>query len=200
MSENINARNSEQKPMIELNPPELVQVPKEFIEILGKEIVMNQLIESFSADYFQIIENNIKQRFPNKKIGLRAVLGSKTEDNLPVERLNRPSSVTAIKQILATGSDLRGLNTRVTRPNIISEESNHKETDMSKTYLRKMIEEAFRFKKEEISPLILVYDLEMTKKVSIYEIEFPDQETMKNSLLEVYAVNIQPLIDLEKTL
>lgn len=48
MSENINARNSEQKPMIELNPPELVQVPKEFIEILGKEIVMNQLIESFS--------------------------------------------------------------------------------------------------------------------------------------------------------
>jgi len=200
MSENINARNSEQKPMIELNPPELVQVPKEFIEILGKEIVMNQLIESFSADYFQIIENNIKQRFPNKKIGLRAVLGSKTEDNLPVERLNRPSSVTAIKQILATGSDLRGLNTRVTRPNIISEESNHKETDMSKTYLRKMIEEAFRFKKEEISPLILVYDLEMTKKVSIYEIEFPDQETMKNSLLEVYAVSIQPLIDLEKTL
>ncbi len=146
MSENINARNSEQKPMIELNPPELVQVPKEFIEILGKEIVMNQLIESFSQDYFQIIENNIKQRFPNKKIGLRAVLGSKTENNLPVERLNRPSSVTAIKQILATGSDLRGLNTRITRPDITSKESSHPETDMSKTYLRKMIEEALKFR------------------------------------------------------
>lgn len=198
MSENINARNSEQKPMIELNPPELVQVPKEFIEILGKEIVMNQLIESFSQDYFQIIENNIKQRFPNKKIGLRAVLGSKTENNLPVERLNRPSSVTAIKQILATGSDLRGLNTRITRPDITSKESSHPETDMSKTYLRKMIEEALKFKKEEISPLILVYDLELTKKVSIYEVEFPDQKTMKDSLLEVYAIDIQPLIDLEK--
>lgn len=200
MSENINARNSEQKPMIELNPPELVQVPKEFVEILGKEIVMGQLIESFSQDYFQMIENDIKQRFPNKKIGLRAVLGSKTEENLPVKRLDRLGSITAIKQILTTGSDLRGLNTRVTRPNIVSEESNHKETDMSQTYLRKMIEEAFRFKKEEISPLILVYDLELTKKISIYEVEFPDQKTIKDSLLEVYAVDIQPLIDLEKTL
>ena len=62
------------------------------------------------------------------------------------------------------------------------------------------IKEALKFKTEEITPLILVYDLESTKKISTYEIEFPDQKTMKDSLLEIYSISIKPLIDLEKTL
>jgi hypothetical protein len=200
MNETIHTQNkkeilpSEQPQLIHLPAPQLTEIPKYFKALIGTELANSQILSNFAEQYFQVIKKDAVQNFPGVKIGLRAVIGNTTQENLRAENLERPELVKSIKQILEEGTDLKGLITRITRPDLIK--NNLPDTDMSAFYLKTMINEALKSKIAEISPLILIYKLDKTKRQSSYEVEFPDQETLKNSLLAIYFIDCGSLINL----
>ena len=178
--------------LINLPAPTLLAVKKEFQALVGLEETLNQILQNFAEQYFQMIEEDALKKFPDIKIGFRTIIGNTTQENLKIEKLNRFRPVTAIKRILETGSDIKGLVTNVTEPN--KEKVEKSNTGMSGYYLKTMIKEALNSKTNEVVPLVLVYDLDSTKKRSEFGVEFPDGETMKNSLLAVYFVDYNSLV------
>jgi hypothetical protein len=180
--------------VIHLSPPELFVVPDNMKELVGEDVSQRQIRAVFADDYFDLMMEDLLKRFPDKKgLGIRAVLGVTTDQDLKAEALSRRRPIRSIKNILESGSDIEGNKTRVTIPGKkYSEDALH--TDMSKYYACVAVEGAINSGAAECRPVILIYDLDQAKPDGEYDVDFPDDETKQNSLLAVYILDTTPLI------
>lgn len=185
--------------VVVLFPPKLTEVDAGFREILGKKETDNFIQREYVNDYFNTILEYVRQRFGDRKVGVRTILcalepGKKAK----IASRYQPIEIATIESILERGGELEELRTLITRFDM-AEEDGSPQTDMSEEYLLFATKAALESESPgKVLPAVLVYDLAKTQDGhGQFEVVFPDKEAKREALVGVYPIDIRPLQNLD---